>query len=146
MSYLPTLAYPCLPCSPFPDFATFPPDFPRQKEQVGLTKNVSTLWRELEKRMSKDIALDGVDPLHVIEWAMRYFFGLAQTGREAGAPLEEVRKCVREAAQLAGLAAPYRHPRLSGSSTSTTTNCWRVCPRMPRPRSYAQHWHCASRN
>jgi len=44
---------------------------------------------------------------------MRYFFGLAQTGREAGAPLEEVRKCVREAAQLAGLAAPYRHPRLS---------------------------------
>jgi hypothetical protein len=71
------------------------------------------LWRELEKRMSKDIALDGVDPLHVIEWAMRYFFGLAQTGREAGAPLEEVRKCVREAAQLAGLAAPYRHPRLS---------------------------------
>ena len=76
-------------------------------------KNVSTLWRELEKRMSRDIALDGVDPLHVIEWAMRYFFGLAQTGREAGAPLEEVRKCVREAAQLAGLAAPYRHPRLS---------------------------------
>jgi hypothetical protein len=71
------------------------------------------LWRELEKRMSKDIALDGVDPLHVIEWAMRYFFGLAQTGREAGAPLEEVRKCVREAAQLAGLAAPYRHARLS---------------------------------
>jgi hypothetical protein len=71
------------------------------------------LWRELEKRMSKDIALDGVDPLHVIEWAMRYFFWLAQTGREAGAPLEEVRKCVREAAQLAGLAAPYRHPRLS---------------------------------
>jgi hypothetical protein len=76
-------------------------------------KNVNTLWRELEKRMSKDIALDGVDPLQVIEWAMRYFFGLAQTGREAGAPLEEVRKCVREAARLAGLAAPYRHPRLS---------------------------------
>jgi hypothetical protein len=33
----------------------------------------SKLWRELEKRMSADIALDGVDPLHVIEWAMRYF-------------------------------------------------------------------------
>jgi hypothetical protein len=63
--------------------------------------------------MSKDIALDGVDPLHVIEWAMRYFFGLAQTGREAGAPIEEVRKCFREAAQLAALAAPYRHARLS---------------------------------
>jgi hypothetical protein len=69
--------------------------------------------RELEKRISKDIALDGVDPLHVIEWAMRYFFGLAQTGREANAPLEDVRKCVREAASLAALAAPYRHARLS---------------------------------
>ena len=43
-----------------------------QFEQKG-AKNVSTLWRELEKRMSADIALDGVDPLHVIEWAMRYF-------------------------------------------------------------------------
>jgi hypothetical protein len=27
--------------------------------------------------------------------------------------LDEVRKCFREAAQLAALAAPYRHPRLS---------------------------------
>jgi hypothetical protein len=54
-----------------------------------------------------------VDPLHVIETVMRYFFMLAQTGREANAPLEEVRKCFRQAAQLAALAAPYRHPRLS---------------------------------
>jgi len=61
-----------------------------------------------EKRMSADIALDGVDPLHVIEWAMRYFFGLAQTGQQANAPMDEVRKCIREAAQLAALAAPYR--------------------------------------
>jgi hypothetical protein len=44
---------------------------------------------------------------------MRYFYSLAQTGRKAKAPLDEVRKCFREAAQLAALAAPYRHARLS---------------------------------
>ena len=54
-----------------------------------------------------------VDPLYVIETVMRYFFGLAQSGHKANAPLDEVRKCFREAAQLAALAAPYRHPRLS---------------------------------
>ena len=52
-------------------------------------------------------------PLHVIETVMRYFYSLAQTGRKANAPLDEVRKCFREAAQLAALAAPYRHARLS---------------------------------
>ena len=54
-----------------------------------------------------------VDPLHVIETVMRCFYSLAQTGRKANAPLDEVRKCFREAAQLAALAAPYRHARLS---------------------------------
>ena len=44
---------------------------------------------------------------------MRYFFGLAQSGHKANAPLDEVRKCFREAASLAALAAPYRHARLS---------------------------------
>ena len=44
---------------------------------------------------------------------MRYFYSLAQSGHKANAPLNEVRKCFREAAQLAALAAPYRHPRLS---------------------------------
>ena len=54
-----------------------------------------------------------VDPLHVIETVMRYFYSLAQSGHKANAPLDEVRKCFREAAQLAALAAPYRHARLS---------------------------------
>ena len=44
---------------------------------------------------------------------MRYFFILGQTGGEANAPLDEVRKCFEKAAHLAALAAPYRHPRLS---------------------------------
>jgi hypothetical protein len=108
-------------------------------------KNVSKLWRELEKRMSKDIALDGVDPLHVIEWAMRYFFGLAQTGREAGAPLEEVRKCVREAAQLAGLAAPYRHPRLSAVKHIDNHELLEGVPADASAEGCAPRWPSASR-
>jgi len=72
------------------------------------------VWREGEKLLRDDTAaLQMVDPLHVIETVMQYFFGLAQSGHKANAPLDEVRKCFREAAQLAALAAPYRHARLS---------------------------------
>ena len=76
-------------------------------------KNVKTLWREAEKLIGEDGALQMVDPLCVIETCMRYFYSLAQTGRKANAPLDEVRKCFEKAAHLAALAAPYRHPRLS---------------------------------
>jgi hypothetical protein len=46
-------------------------------------------------------ALQMVDPLHVIETVVRYFFNLGQTGRETNAPLDEVRECFEKAAQLA---------------------------------------------
>src|SRR5215470_8431638 len=65
------------------------------------------------KLFGDDTVLQAVDPLHVIETVMRYFYSLAQSGHKANAPLDEVRKCFREAAQLAALAAPYRHARLS---------------------------------
>jgi hypothetical protein len=71
------------------------------------------VWREAEKLLGDDTVLQAVDPLHVIETVMRRFYSLAQTGRKANAPLDEVRKCFREAAQLAALAVPYRHARLS---------------------------------
>jgi hypothetical protein len=76
-------------------------------------KNVNTLWRELEQRFGESALINDVDPLYVIETTMRYFFALSQTGHQAQAPIGQVRKCYREAAQLAALAAPYRHPRLS---------------------------------
>ena len=63
-------------------------------------KNANTVWREAEKLIGEDGGLQIVDPLHVIETVMRYFYSLAQTGRKANAPLDEVRKCFREAAQL----------------------------------------------
>jgi hypothetical protein len=58
---------------------------------MNLSKNVKTLWREAEKLIGEDGALQMVDPLHVIETVMRYFYSLAQTGRKANAPLDEVR-------------------------------------------------------
>jgi hypothetical protein len=46
-----------------------------------------------EKLLGDDTApLQMVDPLYVIETVMRYFFGLAQSGHKANAPLDEVRK------------------------------------------------------
>src|SRR5262249_22718088 len=58
-------------------------------------------------------ALQMVDPLCVIETCMRYFYSLAQMGRKANAPLDEVRKCFEKAAHLAALAAPYRAVKLN---------------------------------
>src|SRR5262249_12162037 len=69
-----------------------------------------------------------VDPLCVIETCMRYFYSLAQTGRKANAPLDEVRKCFEKAAHLAALAAPYRHPRLSAVKLNKD-------PIAPRPKA-----------
>src|SRR5262249_40684936 len=58
-------------------------------------------------------ALQRVAQLDRIEACKRYCYALAQAGRKAKAPLDEVRKCFEKAAYLAALAAPYRHPRLS---------------------------------
>src|SRR5262245_64963000 len=88
---------------------------------IGSTKNLKTLWRDAEKLIGEDGALQMVDPLCVIETCMRYFYSLAQTGRKANAPLDEVRKCFEKAAYLAALAAPYRHPRLSAVKLSNHT-------------------------
>src|SRR5262252_3930828 len=85
----------------------------KRRVRLHASKNVKTLWREAEKLIGEDGALQMVDPLYVIETCMRYFYSLAQTGRKANAPLDEVRKCFEKAAYLAALAAPYRHPRLS---------------------------------
>src|SRR5262245_33886607 len=54
---------------------------------VEFPKNVKTLWREAEKLLNQDDALQMVDPLYVIETVMRYFYSLAQAGNKANAPL-----------------------------------------------------------
>jgi hypothetical protein len=55
-----------------------------------------------------------VDPLYVIETARALF----------------VRKCFEKAAQLAALAAPYRHPRLS--AVKHVEHSLPVCPRIKK--------------
>src|SRR5262249_34177438 len=55
-------------------------------------------------------ALQMVDPLCVIETCMRYFYSLAQTGRKANAPLDEVRKCFEKAAHFGGAGGPVPPP------------------------------------
>src|SRR5262249_51982268 len=84
-----------------------------RRSAAGFLTRDEARWREAEKLIGEDGALQMVDPLCVIETCMRYFYSLAQTGRKANAPLDEVRKCFEKAAHLAALAAPYRHPRLS---------------------------------
>jgi hypothetical protein len=67
-----------------------------------------TLWREAEKLIGEDGALQMVDPLYVIETCMRYFYSLAQTGRKANAPLDEMRICDLLAVRAAHWAARPR--------------------------------------
>src|SRR5262249_23794466 len=69
-------------------------------------KNVKTLWRDAEKLIGEDGALQMVDPLCVIETCMRYFYSLAQTGRKANAPLDEVRKCFEKFGGVGGPVPP----------------------------------------
>ena len=52
--------------------------------------------------------------LYVIEASMSYFFMQAELGKHSGARKpEEIRQDYRDAAQLASLAAPFRHSRLT---------------------------------
>jgi hypothetical protein len=62
---------------------------------------------------NEGILLEVADPLEIIERAMRYFYALGVHGAKQKAPVDEVAKMFGKAAQLAALAAPYRHPRLS---------------------------------
>jgi hypothetical protein len=54
--------------------------------------------------------------LYVIEASMSYFFMQAELGKHSGARKpEEIRQDYRDAAQLAALAASFRHSRLTRS-------------------------------
>ena len=54
-----------------------------------------------------------LDALYVIEMATRHFFIRAEMGKNAGRRKEEVDEDYKQAAALAALVAPYRHPKLS---------------------------------
>jgi hypothetical protein len=76
-------------------------------------KNAKMLWREAEKLIGEDGALQDVDAIVVVETTMKYYFHLAQKALEYELPVADVRACFKEALAAAAIVLPYRHPRLS---------------------------------
>jgi hypothetical protein len=61
--------------------------------------------------------------LHVIETAASHFYVRAEMGKRSGTrKSKEIDDDYREAAALASLAAPYRHPRLSAMKLAGDPN------------------------
>jgi hypothetical protein len=74
------------------------------------SRNKRTLLREAEQNVGSKYTDQVLDSIYVIEQAMQHFFLRAKnTGRKQA----EVDDDYRQAAALAALVAPYRHPRLS---------------------------------
>jgi hypothetical protein len=63
-----------------------------------------------------------LDSLYVIETAVGHFFIRAEMGKNAGRKEEEVDEDYKQAAALAALVAPYRHPRLSAVKVAGDPN------------------------
>jgi len=78
-------------------------------------KNKRTLLREAEQEVDRAKATNEVplDCIFVIEAAMRHFFLRAETGKASGRGQQQVDEDYKQAAALAALVAPYRHPKLS---------------------------------
>jgi len=86
-------------------------------------KNRRTLLREAEEALGRGRDPNEiVDMLHVIERAATHFFIRAEMGKNSGRRADEVDQDYRQAAALAALAAPYRHPRLSAMTLAGDPN------------------------
>ena len=77
------------------------------------SRNKRTLLKEAEQYVGTRYADQVLDALYVIEKAMRHFFIRAEMGKNADRKYEQVDEDYKQAAALAALAAPYRHPKLS---------------------------------
>ena len=78
--------------------------------------------REAEKYVGEKYTDAVLDSLYVIECSMRHFFIRAEMGKNAGRKREEVDEDYKQAAALAALVAPYRHPRLSAVKVAGDPN------------------------
>jgi hypothetical protein len=74
------------------------------------SRNKRTLLREAEQQVGSKYTDQVLDSIYVIEQAMQHFFLRA---KNAGRKQADVDDDYRQAAALAALVAPYRHPRLS---------------------------------
>jgi hypothetical protein len=75
------------------------------------SKNRRTLLREAEQAMGR--SEDFVDCMHVLEYAMRHFYGRALLLKQINGKPEQIDADLKEAAAIAEKIAPYRHARLS---------------------------------
>jgi hypothetical protein len=74
------------------------------------SRNKRTLLKETEQQVGSKYTDQVLDSIYVIEQAMQHFFLRA---KNAGRKQADVDDDYRQAAALAALVAPYRHPRLS---------------------------------
>ena len=86
------------------------------------SRNKRTLLREAEQHVGSVYIDQVLDSQYVIETAMRHFFIRAEMGKNSGRRADEVDQDYRQAAALAALAAPYRHPRLSAMKLAGDPN------------------------
>ncbi len=75
--------------------------------------NKRTLLKQAEQRVGTKYVAHVLDALYVIEMATQHFFIRAEMGKNAGRKQAEVDEDYKQAAALAALVAPYRHPKLS---------------------------------
>jgi hypothetical protein len=80
------------------------------------------MLREAEQHVGSKHVDQVLDSLYVIETAMRHFFIRAEMGKNAGRKQAEVDDDYKQAAALAALAAPYRHPKLSAVKLAGDAN------------------------
>jgi hypothetical protein len=86
------------------------------------SRNKRTLLREAEQHVGSVYIDQVLDSQYVIETAMRHFFIRAEMGKNSGRRADEVDQDYRQAAALAALAAPYRHPRLNAMKLAGDPN------------------------
>ena len=84
------------------------------------SKNRRTVLREAEKAMSK--SEEFVDSMHVLEYTMRHFCARALLLKQINGKSEQIDANLKEAAAIAEMIVPYRHPRLKAITLAGDPN------------------------
>jgi acetolactate synthase small subunit len=84
------------------------------------SKNRRTVLREAEKAMSK--SEEFVDSMHVLEYTMRHFYTRALLLTQINGKPEQIDANLKEAAAIAEMIVPYRHPRLKAITLTGDPN------------------------
>jgi hypothetical protein len=83
-------------------------------------KNRRTVLREAEEGMGNPAVF--VDSMHVLEYTMRHFCARALLLKQINGKPEQIDADLKEAAAIAEMIVPYRHPRLSAMKLAGDQN------------------------